>query len=242
MKTKISNLTGAWKSPAEATFKASFDKSLETMQGYKDAITGIYDNWKGASADFTVNANVNTSNFGEIAQSLVNEINKRMSGTKTYKLTAQALGGVLTNGGWKSIPQHAGGSLNAGSLFFAGEQSGNPELVGHVNGRTEVLNKSQLASVMYASVGQAFRNFGSLASPPTLTANGYSANGITGASGKASSDALIMEQNRLLSEQNALLERIANKDSTINITDLFSALQTENNNYYNRTGNSAFVF
>ena len=242
MKGAIEPLVSAWKSPAEATFKASFDKSLETMQGYKDAIKGIYDNWTGASADFTVNANINTSNFGEIAQSLVNEINKRMSGTKTYKLTAQALGGVLTNGGWKSIPQYAGGTLNTGSLFFAGEKSGNPELVGHVNGRTEVLNKSQLASVMYASVGQAMRNFGALASPPTLTANGYSANGVTGVAGRSNSDALLMEQNRLIERQNALLEQIANKDTTISVNDIFGAMQSANNDYFNRTGNSAFVF
>lgn len=49
-----------------------------------------------------------------------------------------------------AIPRYAGGTLDAGSMFIAGEAG--PELVGHVGGRTEVLNQSQLASVMESSV------------------------------------------------------------------------------------------
>ena len=110
-----------------------------------------------------------------------------------------------------------------------------------MNGRTEVLNKSQLASVMYSSVSQAMRNFGNPTSPSSfaVNSNGYTPyGGNTGS--RSNSDALIMEQNRLLSEQNVLLQQIANKDSSISVTDIFSAIQAENNNYMNRTGNSAF--
>lgn len=77
-------------------------------------------------------------------------------------------GGVLTVGGnWRDIPQfaaggiirdiagkvqaYAGGTARAhGSLFLAGEAG--PEVVGHVNGRTEVLNRSQIASAIYSAV------------------------------------------------------------------------------------------
>lgn len=53
-----------------------------------------------------------------------------------------------------SIPQYAGGTTRAhGSLFVAGEAG--PEIVGHIGGRTEILNKSQLASTMYSSVRAA---------------------------------------------------------------------------------------
>lgn len=53
-----------------------------------------------------------------------------------------------------SVAQYASGTTNAhGSLFLAGEAG--PEIVGHVGGRTEVLNKSQLASTMYAAVRSA---------------------------------------------------------------------------------------
>ena len=51
---------------------------------------------------------------------------------------------------FSTIPRYAGGTVNAGSMFIAGEAG--PELVGHVGGRTEVLNESQLASVMQSAV------------------------------------------------------------------------------------------
>lgn len=243
-KSSIDSLTSSWKSPSRAYFQADFDESLSTLQSFAEAIKTIYDNWKGRNAEFTMTADITTSNVSELADKLVGQINKKLSTSSVnYKLiSTQAEGGILTSGGWKSIPQYASGSLNTGSLFFAGEKSGNPELVGHVNGRTEVLNKSQLASVMYASVGQAMRNFGTMASPPTLTANGYSASGVSGAKGVSNSDALMMEQNRLLERQNMLLEQIANKDNTVSVSDIFGAMQSANNDYYNRTGNSAFVF
>lgn len=63
-----------------------------------------------------------------------------------------AEGGVYTPySGWSNIPQYAGGTTNAhGSMFIAGEAG--PEVVGHIGGRTEVLNRSQLASTMYSSI------------------------------------------------------------------------------------------
>ena len=62
-------------------------------------------------------------------------------------------GGVITKdfmSSFSAIPRYAGGTVNAGSMFIAGEAG--PELVGHVGGRTEVLNQSQLASVMQSAV------------------------------------------------------------------------------------------
>ena len=60
----------------------------------------------------------------------------------------KARGGVFQNGGWKNIPQFAGG----GSLFVAGEAG--PEVVGHFNNRTEVLNQSQMASAIASGVAK----------------------------------------------------------------------------------------
>jgi hypothetical protein len=65
---------------------------------------------------------------------------------------------------WSPSIQHAsfgridelanGGVVNkTGSLFLAGEAG--PEIVGHVGGRTEVLNQSQLAAAMYSAVHSA---------------------------------------------------------------------------------------
>lgn len=239
MKDAIDPLVSSWKSPGTATFNASFNKDLGTMEGYKNAIKGIYDNWQGRDATFNIWANID-SNLDTFASNLVDAINSKLKKSTNYKLVNFAEGGVLINGISKSIPQYAGGSLNAGSLFWAGE-GGSPELVGHMNGRTEVLNKSQIASTMYSAMTSAMRNFGSPATPPTIRANGsvgtYNPNSANG----SNSDALLMEQNRLIAQQNVLLERIAEKDTTISASDIFSAMRVESNNYYNRTGNSAFI-
>lgn len=50
----------------------------------------------------------------------------------------------------------SGGIPSKGTLFGAGENG--PEVVGHIGGRTEVLNQSQLASVMYEAVSRALTN------------------------------------------------------------------------------------
>ena len=65
----------------------------------------------------------------------------------------KASGGAYYGGSWHSIPQYASGGRPHGTMFWAGEAG--PEVVGHVGGRTEVLNQSQLAATMYASVSAA---------------------------------------------------------------------------------------
>lgn len=65
-----------------------------------------------------------------------------------------ATGGVIKHGVFSKIPQYAGGTSRAhGSLFVAGEAG--PEVVGHIGGRTEVLNRSQLAATMFSAVSSA---------------------------------------------------------------------------------------
>lgn len=72
-------------------------------------------------------------------------------------------GGIVSPHGFKLyekggvIPMYANGTTapNHGSMFVAGENGA--ELVGHIGGRTEVMNRFQLASVMYTSVSAAIR-------------------------------------------------------------------------------------
>ena len=61
-------------------------------------------------------------------------------------------------------------------------------------------------------------------------------------SGTNANDAQIAEQNALLREQNRLLQQIAQKELTISEREVFNATRNASNNYYNRTGNSPFVF
>lgn len=96
-------------------------------------------------------------------------------GTNIDAITYGASGGVLKNGMWSKIPQYASGTARAhGSLFVAGEAG--PEVVGHIGGRTEVLNRSQLAATMYSAVHAAMAgvrfNVGAM-SVPISSADSY---------------------------------------------------------------------
>lgn len=66
----------------------------------------------------------------------------------------------MGRGWWSSIPKYAKGTPSAGahgSMFVAGEDGA--ELVGHVNGTTEVLNRFQLAQVMKHSIVAGMAQF-----------------------------------------------------------------------------------
>ena len=74
------------------------------------------------------------------------------------ELPQMASGGIFNNGFWSVIPSYAAGTAQAhGTIFRAGENG--PEVVGHVNGRTEVLNKSQIAAAIYAAVKAAMGEY-----------------------------------------------------------------------------------
>ena len=62
-----------------------------------------------------------------------------------------ARGGTYHGGRHYPFSQAAGGgSFSHGTMILAGEHGA--EVAGHINGRTEILNQSQLAAVMYSSV------------------------------------------------------------------------------------------
>ena len=76
----------------------------------------------------------------------------------------RAIGGAYYGGNWHNIPQYASGGIPThGSMFVAGEAGA--EVVGHINGRTEVLNASQLASAIHAAVLSAMQQANGSQSP-----------------------------------------------------------------------------
>ena len=80
------------------------------------------------------------------------------SNGKWQNIPQRANGGIYSNGSWKNIPQYAnGGSPSHGTLFWAGEAGA--EVVAHANGKTEVLNQSQIASAIYSAVYSAMSQF-----------------------------------------------------------------------------------
>lgn len=137
--------------------------------------------------------------------------------TKSAK--AKSLGGILSNGIWTDIPQFANGTLSAGSLFWAGEAG--PEIVGHVGGRTEVLNKSQLASAIYSAVQSAMApaasNFAAAASSMRNPDAGQADYETLLMYIQQGNDAT-MRQNELLRQQNDYLRSINDKEWTAELT------------------------
>lgn len=75
-------------------------------------------------------------------------------------------GGAYYGNRWHDIPQAASGGKFHGTLFWAGENGA--EVVGHAGGRTEVLNRSQLASTMYAAVRSAMSGIAFNVSAPSM--------------------------------------------------------------------------
>ena len=122
-------------------------------------------------------------------------------------------GGVFSNGRWSDIPQYANGTLNAGTIFAAGEAG--PEVVGHVGGRTEVLNKSQLASAMFSAVQAAMApaaaNFASAAQSMGVTDAGVDMEMLAEMVRQGVEQAM-GRQNELDRQRNEYLRQINEKD------------------------------
>lgn len=79
-----------------------------------------------------------------------------------FKMFAKGgfIGANGKSGFWKSVPMYANGTANAGlhgSLFVAGESGA--EMVGHINGQTEVLNQSQIKLAMRSAVVSGMAQF-----------------------------------------------------------------------------------
>lgn len=133
-------------------------------KGTFDAISRF---WSLGNTKIAITATaVFNDQFSSALNAFVNKVN---AAVKAYKMTKGAVGGIVTprsilagfaGGGvitqhmrqvWDSIPKYASGTTNAhGTLFLAGEAG--PEILGHVGGRTEVLNKSQIATAIYNAV------------------------------------------------------------------------------------------
>lgn len=77
----------------------------------------------------------------------------------SFKIKVAKLGGVFNGTSWSNIPQYANGGMPShGTLFAAGENGA--EIVGNINRRTEVLNRSQIASAIYNAVASAMSQYG----------------------------------------------------------------------------------
>ena len=115
-----------------------------------------FNTWKDALGTPSIAAEAKFSSYS-VARAISNGANQIVVSAVASIVgttgTGKALGGAYYGGSWHSIPQYASGGRPHGTMFWAGEAG--PEVVGHVGGRTEVLNQSQLAATMYASASAA---------------------------------------------------------------------------------------
>lgn len=94
-----------------------------------------------------------TSSLANAISAFADTLNNKISSAKELwsKVYYKAKGGSFYGGFWHDIPQYAAGAVPThGTVFVAGERGA--EAVANIGGRTEVLNQSQMASVMYDAV------------------------------------------------------------------------------------------
>jgi hypothetical protein len=114
---------------------------------------------------------------------------------------------------WRNVPHYAGGTSSAhGTAFVAGEAG--PEVVGHIGGRTEVLNKSQLAMTMYEAVTNGVGTIINAFSTALFSKLADCANGIIGTLSYLSGvpmtiEASSIENSSLLTDLSELASRIS---------------------------------
>lgn len=174
---KVSNeLTEAWYTLGETNKDKFLEKFSELPQDIQTRIVnGMYEKGYEISSELqsginqinpTITVSANTKNAENSINNLFNKIKSKLIGEFAFGGGgggSRATGGVYSNGSWKNIPQYAnGGAPSHGSLVFAGENG--PEILGNANGKTEILNKSQIASSIYSAVYSAMSQFNSQSS------------------------------------------------------------------------------
>ena len=142
---KIDLTKGNWAKKTVAEWVGSKDNKGGAVEKSVNLVKG---NWARKTVEEWVKKH-STGNGITVTVNLKKKGGKAAGGGIFTKrdFTLLAGGGVITDSIWKATPKYAGGTNNAhGSMFIAGEAGA--ELVGHINGRTEVMNRFQLASVM----------------------------------------------------------------------------------------------
>lgn len=158
----------AWRKLAETDEKAFIETMDKLPQDVnrQDFINELYKS--GGKISSSLQEGLNSRNVSvkigvtepdvvSIASSVATKM-KNALGAVGLKLKTEANGGAFYGGSWHNIAQYANGGLPShGSMFVAGERGA--ELVGHVGGRTEVLNQSQIASTIYQAVASAMSQY-----------------------------------------------------------------------------------
>ena len=150
VQAKFTSFKDAIKSKVVEGAQAKATTFKDAIASAKKVVGGLFKgtSWRQGFGKPNINA---TAKFTSWVDSLRNKVISFTARVASFFGLGKATGGVYYAGSWHNIPQFAsGGRPSHGTTFVAGESG--PEIVGHIGGRTEVLNKSQLASTMYQAV------------------------------------------------------------------------------------------
>ena len=238
-KNTVNGVAGTGTTLSWDTFHAKVSNTTTTNTVNGVAGSGMLSMWGSFRANVSdsstdVRANLVKTWWGNPVSALGLD-NLKTTVTVTTKIAGalasvvgRAIGGIFSGGSWHDIPQYAGGTTNAhGTLFMAGEAG--PEVVGHVGGRTEVLNKSQLAAAMYSAVHSAMQGV-------TLDANFYGGGSNNSEGGGMTVDINDGKIVTLLNEVRGLLMQINDKELSISTTAMNKAQA-----YMNRRAGATIV-
>lgn len=207
-----------------AQFDGKYVNASTSAQGYKD-FNSLWQNWYGRTATFTVGFNTDASGIKSLANTLLEKMETAIN-------NAFATSDVMKNNKVVFKRYATGGVANKATLGIFGEAG--TEAIVPLENNLGWLNK--MSDMMIEGMENSTK-LKYTASPSSL---GFNQSNVYSA--MASNDELVSEQNRLLEEQNDLLRQILDKPSGISSRDVFNAVQGESNSYYNRTGNSPFLF
>ena len=162
---EVINSWGMLSTRSEEKFIENFQKINPDIQ--QQIINKMYEKGYSISSELqrgiqqmnpTIKVTADTSSAKWSIDNLFNSISRQINASGIFDSLGSLLrrenGGVFSNGSWHNIQQYAnGGSPSHGTAFVAGENGA--EIVGHINGRTEVLNQSQIASAIFSAVVSA---------------------------------------------------------------------------------------
>ncbi len=169
LKNELNYINGTTDETAQAWYtlsKSSKDKFLENFNQLPEdiqqqVIDKMYSKGYSISQELQngINAKIPTIKFNIDTSSLSSFLKTGFNQQLSWLgINTKANGGVFSNGSWKNIPQYANGGIPShGSMFVAGEHGA--EIVGHINGKTEVLNQSQIANAIYNAIVSAMSQY-----------------------------------------------------------------------------------
>lgn len=229
-KTVTGKITGAFYSAKNAFKGLKNHKITLTASGIiSSTVKTIKKIWDGLkSKTITIRASMKAIWSG------VSSTVRRLLGLHT--------GGIYKNGGWKPIQSYASGGYPFGGQIFRARENGNPELVGTLNGSTAVMNNTQIVASVSEGVRKSIAGIHfSLKGLPTyesVNASSYY-NNTSSSMSYGNSEEMINEarrQNTLLTRQNELLQRLLEKETTVEVTTKqFQAAASRQNRRDGRT-------